>query len=143
MSTPRGERKLIYAKTACENVQYTYNHYNHILRMYHRNFHIKIKKMVMKNKKRTNSTREKKIKIAYEIPGRYTIFFCNSTVGEVGGCSPYVKYGVRSPKLIWAPLYMYLYSLAKTPNPTFTPSPRIWAHIRGRYWSAKMDDISL
>ncbi len=22
------------------------------------------------------------------------------------------------------------------------PSPRIWAHIRGRYWSAKIDDIS-
>ncbi len=23
------------------------------------------------------------------------------------------------------------------------PIPRIWAHIRGRYWSAKIDDISL
>jgi hypothetical protein len=23
------------------------------------------------------------------------------------------------------------------------PSPRIWAHIRERYWSAKIDDISL
>ncbi len=23
------------------------------------------------------------------------------------------------------------------------PSPRIWAHIRRRYWSAKIDDISL
>ncbi len=23
------------------------------------------------------------------------------------------------------------------------PTPRIWAHIRGRYWSAKKDDISL
>ncbi len=23
------------------------------------------------------------------------------------------------------------------------PFPRIWAHIRGRYWSAKIDDISL
>ncbi len=27
-----------------------------------------------------------------------------------------------------------------TPSP---PSPRIWAHIRERYWSAKIDDISL
>ncbi len=27
-----------------------------------------------------------------------------------------------------------------TPPP---PAPRIWAHIRGRYWSAKVDDISL
>ncbi len=26
---------------------------------------------------------------------------------------------------------------------TPSPPPRIWAHIRGRYWSAKMDDISL
>jgi hypothetical protein len=26
-------------------------------------------------------------------------------------------------------------------NPT--PPPRIWAHIQGRYWSAKIDDISL
>jgi hypothetical protein len=33
-----------------------------------------------------------------------------------------------------------LYSLAETPQ--FPPSPRIWAHIRGRYWSAKLDDIS-
>jgi hypothetical protein len=24
-----------------------------------------------------------------------------------------------------------------------TPPPRIWAHIRGRYWSAKIDYISL
>ncbi len=23
------------------------------------------------------------------------------------------------------------------------PSPRIWAHIRGRYWPAKIDDISV
>jgi hypothetical protein len=23
------------------------------------------------------------------------------------------------------------------------PPPRIWAHIRGSYWSAKIDDISL
>ncbi len=30
--------------------------------------------------------------------------------------------------------------LAETPQP---PSPRNWAHIRGRYWSAKIDDISL
>ncbi len=34
-----------------------------------------------------------------------------------------------------------LYSLAETPQ--LHPSPRIWAYIRGRYWSAKIDDISL
>jgi len=35
-----------------------------------------------------------------------------------------VKYGVRSPKFIWAPLY----------SCTHWPSPSIWAHVRGRYW---------
>ncbi len=34
-----------------------------------------------------------------------------------------------------------LYSLANTPQ--LPPSPCIWARIRGRYWSAKIDDISL
>jgi hypothetical protein len=28
-------------------------------------------------------------------------------------------------------------------TPQLPPSPRIWAHIRGRYWSAKMDTTSL
>jgi hypothetical protein len=32
-----------------------------------------------------------------------------------------------------------LYSLAETPQ--LPPSPRIWAPIRGRYWSAKIDAI--
>ncbi len=52
-----------------------------------------------------------------------------------------VTYGVRSPKFIWASVYVQLYSLAETPQ--LPPSPLIWAHIRGRYWSAKIDDISL
>jgi hypothetical protein len=34
-------------------------------------------------------------------------------------------------------------SLAETPQPPPPPSPRIWAHRRGRYWSAKMDNISV
>ena len=37
-----------------------------------------------------------------------------------------VKYGVRSPKFIWA-LCEQLYSLAETLQP---PPPRIWTHIR-------------
>ncbi len=49
-------------------------------------------------------------------------------------CTPQVKYGVRSPKFIWAPVYSCTHWL--------TPPPRIWAHKRGRYWSAKIDDIS-
>ncbi len=29
-------------------------------------------------------------------------------------------------------------------DPTIPPPlPRIWAHVRGRYWSAKLDGISL
>jgi hypothetical protein len=28
-------------------------------------------------------------------------------------------------------------------DPATPPSPRIWCHIRGRYWSAKIDDFSL
>jgi hypothetical protein len=41
---------------------------------------------------------------------------------------------------IWAACAQ-LYSLAETPQP---PNPlRIWTHIRGRYWSAKIDDISM
>ncbi len=41
-----------------------------------------------------------------------------------------IQYGVGSPKFIWAPC-VQLYSLAETPQ--LPPSPRIWAHIRGRY----------
>ncbi len=29
-----------------------------------------------------------------------------------------------------------------TPQPP-SPNPRIWVHIRGRYWSAEIDDITL
>jgi hypothetical protein len=57
-----------------------------------------------------------------------------------------IKYGDRSPKFIWAPVNTeQLYSLAEAPQPP-TLSPRIWPHIRGRYWAAKIgdsDDISL
>ncbi len=49
-----------------------------------------------------------------------------------------VKHGVRSPKFVRAPCAQ-LYSLAETPQP---PPPLIWTRIRGRNWSAKIDDIS-
>jgi hypothetical protein len=45
----------------------------------------------------------------------------------------------RSPKFIWAP-FAQLFSLAETRNPP--PPPHIWAHIRERYWSPRIDDIS-
>jgi hypothetical protein len=57
-----------------------------------------------------------------------------------GAYEAYVKYRVRSPKFIWAPC-VQLYSFAETPQ--LPPSPRIWVQIRGRYWSAKIDDIFL
>ncbi len=45
---------------------------------------------------------------------------------------------VNLQSFFWA---VQLHSLAETPQ--LPPSPRIWAHIRGRYWSSKIDDISL
>ncbi len=45
------------------------------------------------------------------------------------------KYGVWSPKFILGSC-VHLYSLAETPQ--LPLSPRIWAHMRGRYWSAKI-----
>ncbi len=43
----------------------------------------------------------------------------------------------RSPKFIWAPC-VQLYSLAETPQ--LPPAPRIWTHIRERYWSMVSQD---
>ncbi len=40
-------------------------------------------------------------------------------------------------------LCIQLYSLAKTPQLPHSPPHLVWSHIRGRYWSAKTDDISL
>ncbi len=48
-----------------------------------------------------------------------------------------VKYAVRFPTFIWALCCTHWL------RPRNSPYPRIWAHIRGRYWSAKIDDISL
>jgi hypothetical protein len=57
---------------------------------------------------------------------------------QAGDFKSLAKYGVRSPKFIWAPC-VKLYSLAETPQ---LPPP-VWAHIRGRYCTTKTDDISL
>ncbi len=55
--------------------------------------------------------------------------------------NPQVKYGVRSPKFIG----LHMYSCTHWLRPRIPPSPRLWTHlrVRGRYWSAKIDDISL
>ncbi len=72
--------------------------------------------------------------------------------GDLTPCKSYGKNGTiivyhhwlnmefRCTKFICAPC-VQLYSLAETPQ--LHPSPRIWALIRGRYWSARIDDISL
>ncbi len=57
------------------------------------------------------------------------------------GLKPKVKYGARSPKFICAPVYSCTHWLRPRNSPP--PPTRIWAHIRGLYWSAKTDDISL
>ncbi len=46
---------------------------------------------------------------------------------------PQVKY-VRHPKFLCCTHWL---------RPRNPPSPLIWAHIRGRFWSASKDDISL
>jgi hypothetical protein len=45
---------------------------------------------------------------------------------EYGRLRSEVKFGVRSPKFVWAPCAQ-LHSLAKNPQPPILP--RIWAHI--------------
>ncbi len=63
-----------------------------------------------------------------------TVYITHGTLNFVSQ----VKYGVRSPKFILGSMCSaQLFSLAETPPPPPPPSPRIWAHIRGRYWSAK------
>jgi hypothetical protein len=52
-----------------------------------------------------------------------------------------VKYGVGSSKFIWAPYCAQLYSLAETPQ--LPSSPHLGSYKKGRYWSAKIEDISL
>ncbi len=52
------------------------------------------------------------------------------------------KYGGRSPKFIWAPCHVMCQSFAHWLRPR-NPPPAIGIRIRWRYWSAKIDDISL
>ncbi len=39
-------------------------------------------------------------------------------------------------------LHVYNCTRKAEAPPQHLPSPRIWAHIQGRYWSAKIDDNS-
>ncbi len=52
----------------------------------------------------------------------------------------WVIYGVRYPKFIWAP-FAQLYSLVETPQQP--PFPALGLIFEGRYWLAKIDNISL
>jgi hypothetical protein len=64
----------------------------------------------------------------------------NRILTEVNTCQHRLN-GVRSPKFIWAPCPQLSHWL-RSRNQT-RPTPRIWALIRGRYWSAKIADITL
>jgi hypothetical protein len=78
----------------------------------------------------------------YIFPWSVCLFCCRKIGGpNVGRNISLVKYGVRSLKFIWAPVYSCTHWLG--PRNSSPPPPRIWAHLRGRYWSAKIDDISL
>jgi hypothetical protein len=50
-----------------------------------------------------------------------------------------VKYEVRSPKLIWAPVYVQLYSLAETPQ--LPPSPPLGSYTRALLVSQKRQHL--
>ncbi len=58
----------------------------------------------------------------------------------------YVKYRGRSPKFIWAPCHVMctavLFGWDQRPRNSLPP-PAFGLIFRGRYWSAKIDDISL
>jgi hypothetical protein len=56
-----------------------------------------------------------------------------------------VKYGDRSPKFILAPFHVMCTAvlIGRAPATPLPPSPGIGTCIRGRYRSAKIDDISL
>ncbi len=54
-----------------------------------------------------------------------------------------VNQGLNMELLVDSQSLFGLHGHSFTPHPPPPHSPRIWAHIRGRYWSAKIDDISL
>ncbi len=54
---------------------------------------------------------------------------------------PKVKYGVRSLSLFGLHVHSCTHWLRPSNPPP--PLPGIWTHIRGRYWSVKIDEISL
>jgi hypothetical protein len=57
---------------------------------------------------------------------------------------PWVKYGGRSPKFIWASCHVMCTAVLIGRNPRNSlPPPAFGLVLRGCYWSAKLDDISL
>jgi len=62
--------------------------------------------------------------------------FCSSIIKYM-----YVKYSVELD--LQSLLGLHVHSCTHWLRPCNSPVPRSWAHIRGRYWSAMIDDISL
>ncbi len=65
--------------------------------------------------------------------------------GERGSCGVSASENSCAHHMTWSPNKLRrstsIFNLNW--NPATPPPPRIWALIRGRYWSAKIDDISL
>ncbi len=75
-----------------------------------------------------------------------TVQVPNLTLTHTKRITVWVKYGGRSPKFIWASCHVMCTAVLfgvdpATPPPPHTPA--IGTRIRGHYWSAKIDDISL
>ncbi len=68
-------------------------------------------------------------------PQRYTAFHYLAQVARAGRGVVFPPLGQISKVSLGS--CVQLYSLAETPQ--LPPPPRIWAHIRGRYWSAKIE----
>jgi hypothetical protein len=65
---------------------------------------------------------------------RRHLTYCHVCSGDMSSIGAMVK--CRSPKFIWAPC-AHCTAVLIGWEPETLPSPRIWAHIRGHYWSAK------
>jgi hypothetical protein len=75
------------------------------------------------------------------------ILFVYSCLRFYGGDKMLSRLNNHKLKLKWSKIsevYLgFMFTSVLNAAETPTPSPRLWAHMRGCYWSAKIDDISL
>ncbi len=66
------------------------------------------------------------------------------TPSDDGPIGVYHRLNMKLDKLDLQSLFgLHVHSCTRWLRPRNAPPPRIWPHIRGRYWSANTDDISL